>query len=552
LARSASLLLLAILFLPRLAIAAPQGMSRDTAVILRPIVATADTVPRILAITLQARGAYDSTDTNCLTKILNFFHVTTKEQFIRNEIPVRVGEPYDSARVAEIERNLRALGVFKSVNIDTVRTDSGMVLHVVTRDVITAQLQESFKNSGGSIYWGLTLIESNLLGTLSSVEFGYRHDPDRNTGLAVLSRRRLINNKIGGTLEFFDRSDGKLFFAQLAQPFFEASSRTSNALTLDDRFDRILQYRSGKTDTAFSVLQNRYVLGRADFGWALHANSAGYLRTGLFGQVRRDDYTPDTLYQLHGFPTRTITGAVGGYIELSRVNKPKVFAFQSLSYDEDVDLSSTVRLSLALAPTALGYSSSSAGVAPGIAMHTGVKIPQGFVFFDAGASGLYTSHGLDSGQVNVAATMAIMPTRRHQLLVHLEGNALRNPLPGTEFDLGLGAGPRAYALHAFTGDREYFFTTEYRFTAFRDFLKLADLGLAAFFDVGGAWWSGDAQRSGWDAGVGLRSAFGHGAGLAVNRVDLAWRGAVPGMPGGWVIAVGKGLLFSTGPRGTSR
>jgi hypothetical protein len=513
--------------------------------------ASRDTL-RIAAITLEARGAFDSTDTNVLTRILSFFHVTTKAQFIRNEIPLRVGQPYDSARVAEAERNLRALGVFKSVRIDRVRTDSGMVLHVVTRDVITAQLQESFKNSGGSISWGLTLIESNLLGTLSSAEVGYRHDPDRNTVLGLLSRRRLIDNRIGGTLEFFDRSDGKLFFGQLAQPFFEASSRSSSAVTFDDRVDRILQYRGGHTDTAYATLQNRYVLGRVDYARALRASSAGYLRVGVAAQVRRDDYLPDSLYQLAGFPTRSVTGAFGGYLELSRVNEPRVYAFQSLSYDEDVDLSTTVRLSLFAAPAVLGYHDGSAGIAPGIALHTGLTIPHGFAYFDGYASGLYTSHGLDSGEVNLAATGAFMPTRRHQLLVHVEANALRNPLPGTEFDLGLGAGPRAFLLHSFTGDREYFFTTEYRFTAIRDFLKLADLGLAAFFDVGGAWWSGDARRSGWDAGIGLRSAFGHGAGLAVNRIDLAWRGAQPGMPGRWVIAIGKGLLFSTGPRGTSR
>jgi len=186
-------------------------------------------------------------------------------------------------------------------------------------------------------------------------------------------------------------------------------------------------------------------------------------------------------------------------------------------------------------------------------VHTGLKFGRGgFVFADGSASGMYTSAGLDSGQVALGATAVLMPSRRHQVIVHGEVNALKNPLPGTEFDLGLGVGPRAFAQHSFTGDREYFVTGEYRFTVARDFLKVADLGLATFFDVGGAWWAGDPRRSGWDAGVGLRSAFGRGAGLGLNRIDFAWRGARPDLPGGWVIAVGKGLLFSTGPRGTSR
>ncbi len=511
-----------------------------------------DSLPIISAITLEARSAFDSTDASVLTRVLNFFHVTTKAQFIRKEVLFHVGERYDSARVAETERDLRALLVFKSVRIDTTRTGDSVAVHIVTRDVITAQIAESFKNSAGSVSWGVSATESNLLGTMSLVEAGYRHDPDRNTISVALARRRLINDKIGAVVQLAERSDGTLFFGQLAQPFYEASSTTSVALSVDDRLERILQYRFGNTDTAYATLQNRYLLVRADYGRALRASSAGYLRVGGTVQVRRDDYVADSVPPPGGFPVRSVTGAFGVYVEASRVNEPKVFAFQSLSYDEDVDLSTTVHLSLFAAPAALGYQPGHAGLAPGIALHTGTQFPGGFVYADALANGLYSPSGLDSGQVYLGATAVEMPSRRHQLLVHGEVSALQNPLPGTEFDLGLGAGPRAFVQHSFTGDREYFLTTEYRYTVARDVLKVADVGLAAFLDVGGAWWAGDARRSGWDAGIGLRTAFGHGAALGVNRIDLAWRGNQPGMPGGWVIAVGRGLLFSTGLRGTSR
>ena len=507
--------------------------------------------PIITSITLNNHNVFDSTDRSLPARVLNFLHARTRAGSIRREFLFHVGERFDSARTAETERNLRALGVFKQVTIDTTPSDSGVAVHVVTRDVLTAQLQESFRNSGGSIAWSVTAIETNLLGTLSSVEAGYRHDPDRNTYVLGFSRRRLINDKIGASMALFNRSDGKLFYAQLAQPYFEAASRATGALTFDDRRARILQYRYGDSIPQ-DTLQNRYVLGRIDYGRALMASPRGYLRLGVAAQVRRDDYVSDAAYLASGFPTSSVTGALGVYVEASRINKPKVFAFQSLSYDEDVDLSTTVRLSLFAAPTALGYNATHAGVAPGISAHTGVKFPLGFAYVDGYATGLYTSDGLDSGQVYIGGTAVLAPSRRHQFLVHGEANALKNPLPGTEFDLGLGAGPRAFKQHSFTGNREYFVTAEYRFTAVRDFLKLADLGLAAFVDLGGAWWHGDERRSGWDAGVGIRSAFGRGAGLAMNRIDFAWRGDRPGLPGGWVIAVGRGFLFSTGPRGTSR
>jgi len=511
-----------------------------------------DSLPRITAITLDNRNVFDSTDHSLLARGMNFLHATTRAPFIRREFLFKVGDRYDSARVAETERNLRNLGVFKRVSIDTVRSDSGVSIGVHTQDVLTAQLQESFRNTGGSVVWSVTAIETNLFGTLSAVEAGYQHDPDRSTYVFGFARRRLINDKIGATVQLFDRSDGKLFFAQLSQPWFEAASHTSATLTFDDRRARILQYRFGNSDTAFAITQNRYVLGRFDLSKALQATSRDYVRLGMAVQVRRDDYVGDSSWQATGFPMQSVTGAFGVYAEASHVNKPKVFAFQSLSYDEDVDLSSTIRLSLFAAPSALGYESGHAGIAPGIGVHTGIAFPHGFAFADVSASGLYTRNGLDSGQVSIAGTAVLVPGRRHQLLLHGEANALEQPLPGTEFDLGLGAGPRAFKQHSFTGDREYFATAEYRYTLGRDLLKLADLGVAAFADVGGAWWSGDPRRSGWDAGIGLRAAFGRGAGLGINRIDLAWRGARPDLPGGWVFAVGKGFVFSTSPRGTTR
>ena len=503
--------------------------------------------PIITAISLDNQNVFDSSDHSLPARIQNTLHSRTRASFIRREFLFHVGERYDSARVAETERNLRRLGTFKQVTIDSATSDSGVAIHVVTREIVTAQLQIIWKGSGSSFAWGIIPVENNFLGTLTHLEAGYRHDPDRTTTSLVFSQRRLINGTIGGTTAWSQRSDGTLVFAQLAQPFFEAASHSSGALTFDDRRVRILQFRSG-AEVPQSILQERYVRGRADYSRALIATPQHYIRLGVAAQIRRDDFTTDSLYSLTGFTTRSVTGAFGVYGEASRINKPKVFAFQSLSSEEDVDLSSTIALSLFAAPSAFGYSAGHAGVAPAVGVHTGFQFPRGFAYADGYAGGLYNSAGLDSGSVGASATAVWMPHPRHQFLLHAEANALKNPLPGTEFDLGLGAGPRAFKQHSFTGDREYFVTAEYRFMLGRDVFKIGDLGLAAFFDDGGAWWSGDPRRSGWDAGVGLRAAFGHAL-VATNRFDLAWHGGQPGLPGGWRLSVGAGLLFSNATRG---
>jgi hypothetical protein len=510
-----------------------------------------DSLPRITGIIVRRNNVFDSGDSTWFARTINSIHVTTFDPLIRRELLVHVGERYDSARIAESERNLRALGVFRAVEIDSISADSGVVLRVTTHDGWTTRPTFSFHSTGGSVAYTLALIEDNLLGTLTQTDLLYEKDPDRTTTVLRLYRGRLIGGKIAGTLFYADRSDGKLGYAQLALPYFETASPLGAALTFDDRSDQILQYRGGIQTPSDSV-QNRYVLGRADFSRALRASPFGYLRVGVAVQARRDDYVSDSTYQSTGFGSASVTGAFGAWVELSSVKNPKIRGFQTLGHQEDIDLGTTVRVSLFNAPKFLGYTSGHTGLAPSIGLHTGAQFDRGFAYADAFAGGLYTATGLDSGQVFLSGTIALLPSARHELTLHGEVGALQNPLPGTEFDLGLGAGPRAFSQHSFTGNREFFGTAEYRYTVNPEMFKVIGVAVAAFVDHGGAWWSGDTERSGWDFGVGLRLAASRAPDLDLNRIDLAWRATQPGLPGGWVVAVGKGFVFATGPRGTSR
>lgn len=511
----------------------------------------ADSLPRVVGIVIRRQSIFDSTDSGWFARLSNSLHVTTREPLIRRELLFRVGQPYDSARIAESERNLRALGVFRSVEIDSSQTDSGVVMQVTTHDGWTTRPEFSFRSTGGSIVYTIGLFEDNLLGTLTQTAVVYQKNPDRSTTLLQLYRPRLIAGLIAGTFSYASLSDGNLGYAQLALPYFAASSRVGAAITFDDRRQRVLRYRDGAA-VPQDTLQDRYLLVRTDFSRAVRASPFGYVRTGLTAQVRRDDYVAEAQYDSTGFGPASVTGAIGGFVEFSRVHQPKVRGFQTLEREEDIDLSTVIRLSLGAAPEALGYSPAHAGLAPAIGVHAGVRFPGGFGFVDAVAGGLYTRTGLDSGQVFVSGTLALLGSGRHLFTLHGEAGVLQNPVPGTEYDLGLGVGPRAFAQHAFTGDHEYFTTAEYRYTVDPELWKVVGLGVAAFVDHGGAWWSGEAPQSGWDFGVGLRLAAVRAPDLSMNRIDLAWRAARPGVPSGWVIAIGRGFAFSTGPRGTAR
>jgi outer membrane protein assembly factor BamA len=170
---------------------------------------------------------------------------------------------------------------------------------------------------------------------------------------------------------------------------------------------------------------------------------------------------------------------------------------------------------------------------------------RGFAFAQIGVTGRHAG-GLDSGTVRGAATLIVRPTRDHLIALYLGGGAQRRPSPGAEFDLGLTTGPRAFPIHAFTGDRMYQGTAEYQYTLTRDALGagLASLGLATFVDRGGAWFAGNAARHGTDAGVGLR--LGSPRVPSTNgllRVDLAYRFRNDALRARWIASIGSGFPF---------
>jgi hypothetical protein len=151
---------------------------------------------------------------------------------------------------------------------------------------------------------------------------------------------------------------------------------------------------------------------------------------------------------------------------------------------------------------------------------------------------------IDSGTVTVAGTLVLQPDARQTLVAYGNAGWDRNPWPGEEFDLGLVRGPRAFPLHAFTGDRQRFAMVEYRYTLPWRIARTGVLGLAAFAESGGAWFAGDRPRWGHDAGVGLRlGSTRTSAALGAGRIDLAWRRANDRLPAGAVVVVGSGFPF---------
>ncbi len=504
----------------------------------------ADTIGRVAvirAIELDRGNLFDSTQTHhWWARVGNSLHRVTRPWVIRREFLFKPGQPYDSALVAETERNLRRLGHFREVHFDTLTTDSGFVIRLKTLDGWTTRLNLTFGATGNQFAYSASLFDTNLLGTGTEGLIGYRHNPDRDVFSIGAALPRLIARKVGVSAGYESKSDGKAGAFSIGQPWLSLGARTEFLLSVRFNNQRVLRYFDGNPDPLDTQTRN-HALYLADLGHAIRGTSWGYLRVGLTGFVQTDGWRigePGPVVPQH------TSGAFGVYSEASRARFVVYRGYQSFDRDEDINISSTARLTLLATPAAFGYDEG--GIGAGLDLQTGTSFlgRHGFATVGLISSGRFSASGLDSGTAILQGIAALHAGVRHLFVVASSAGIQRNVPPGDEFDLGFGFGPRSFRTHAFTGDRFFYGTTEYRGLIDDKLFGLLGVGGAVFADVGGAWYHGTPARTGGDVGFGFRLGISPQAEPDLLRIDLAYR--LPGGPqgSGWIVSLGKGFQFS--------
>ncbi|KPJ93962.1 MAG: hypothetical protein AMS18_04690 [Gemmatimonas sp. SG8_17] len=483
-------------------------------------------VDTVVVVTHNVFGA-DESRSNVLFRIANAIRFTTRSSVIRRELLFQAGEPFDSAAVAETQRNLRALGVFRDVAIDTVRIDGRLAVVVTTADGWSTQLRFSMRFTAGTFSWSGGLVEQNFLGRANSLGVVYRDEPDRTSFTFLGASDRALDSRIAVQGLYDDLSDGTRGNWSVGLPFRAWTDRSGFELPGDAGRERMLQYRDGEV---FQTYQRRSFKQSGHIAYAPIAGSGRYLRVGVAGQVRREEYLLEA--DTGSVVPDTVSGAVGVLMEYARARFEVVTHYSAFAREEDLDLSNRVFVSAWLAPAAWGYTQTGLGL--GIRLETGVPISRNFVRLFASANGLFNAAGLDSGQVWAGATVASRMIPRNATVLHVEGGIRQGTPPGREYDLGHGAGPRVFGPHAFTGDRALWGAIEHR-----SFLIDELGGLLG----GGAWYADQPRRLGGNVGVGLRFGATRASGPNVGRIDLGYRFG-EGFDGGrWAVSFGRGFAF---------
>ena len=516
--------------------------------------AAAPIIDTILVINHNIFEEHDLAALPEVARIANALHIKTHAAVIRRTLLINQGEPYDSARAVESERALRGLSVFRQVRVDTVHLGTRLALRVQTEDGWSTKPQLNYSSSGGSVTWQGGMQEENLLGTATSLTALYTKTPDRNWGQILYLNPHFIARRPRLAIVYQPLSDGDHWGWSLGVPFYQTAAKRQIGTTGEASAYQVLIFKDyHQGDTAFATTERHALRFGLNAGIALHATSRSYLRLWAASNWRREDFAP-----VDSVPPRSVFGTIGAGIEMARTRFHVLERFNTYARREDVNLSEYFRIGFWAAPHVLGYPVDQAGVGLEMSGQLSALWRGGFAVANGVAHALYTGSALDSARVRGGVTIASQNFAYQTVIAHFEGGALRRAKPSAFFDTWQDqTGPRLYPAHAFTGTRTIWFTFEDRIVLSEQAFGLVGVGVAPFFDWGGAWygdepvWAGkpnvvllEPMRTGSDVGLSLRLGPTRAVHGDVSEFAVGYRfGAPVGAPFGWELAIRRGISF---------
>jgi hypothetical protein len=507
----------------------------------------AQTAPplRIGTITIRPLDVYSSDEARHgqLYKLADRLHIETRPSVIRKFLLFREGDVYSPERLAETERNLRAMQFLKSASVVASEPHDGVVdVIVTTQDSWSIAPETQAGSKGGKSTVGATLSETNLLGLGKDLELGWQNGVDRSRIGVVYSDPAFFAPYWKANFSYGVNSDGYDHRFQVSRPFYSFATpwATEFSFTGFRQFDHL--YADGIETERFRQ-KHREIVG--SFGMALDPNDRSAHRLTAGVHFVDDSFFLMKSQVIQRLPTDRefrylflrYDSAVNDFVKLNFVNK-------DIRY-EDFNLGAQYSIEAGVSPRTFGAKRSSSYFR--VAAGDGKWLGDGFVIPAASLSSR-----LDAGLQNTVAGSTLLYVRRGgkadyptAFLGRISVNAgWRMDAEQQFFADGL-TGLRGYRAHAFAGDRAIVINIEERLYLGREILQLASPGIVAFADCG------NATNGGFTSLMHLKSDIGIGLRLGLPRtpknllrVDLAYAlNRDPLGRKGWLVAFSSGQAF---------
>jgi len=453
----------------------------------------------------------------------NRLHLTTREEVVRRRLLFAPGDPYETRRLAESERLLRAERYLYEATIRPVAYCGGQVdVAVVTRDVWSLKLSTGFNRKGGENDWHATVQEANFLGLGKDLTVSRSEDVDRTSTLLRYRDLDFLARRLDLEAAWAENSDGRFYRLDLARPFYSLDTRWAAGGRWWDSRRIESRYRLGEIDDQFRAEQIYAELGGGR-STGIESGRARRLRFGAAFDRRRFADLPESplarplpedrelLY-----PWLALEWVEEEFVELANLDR--------IHRVEDLNLGRQANAWLGLAAEGAGSDRNAALF--GASWGEGFSGRGGLLFAGASLSGRVEREGLRNGLVSAQLRYFLRSRGGHLFHATLHFDAGHRLDGDTQLLLGGDSGLRGYPLRYQEGNRRVLLTLEQRFFHDRELFHLVRIGAAVFADVGKAWTVGEPGPESLgllrDVGVGLRLGSSRSANAAMVHLDVAW------------------------------
>jgi hypothetical protein len=483
----------------------------------------AQEAPRIREIRIESENVFQDAETSFLARVADAIHGITRPEVIRRELLFSEGDAVDPAKLAETERNLRALDLFRSVKIRVEPVSENEVDVIVhTRDGWTTQLSGSLGRAGGGNKFRAEIQENNLLGFGKSMSVSFASNPDRDTRAIAYEDPQFLGRRLTLDVLYASMSDGERRKFALAQPFRSLESKSGGAAIYDELRQSTRIYGGGSEIAQF---ESDTRLIELSAGKRILADSIRPIARLTAGYRREEARFALEEGMAEALPDERRFGFFFGRLDLLDSKFVVERGIYSFSRDEDFDVGARLSLELGYSPRLFDAQEKFSGR---LQLARGISFSSGFLI---GSLAARTRAGMDGELENSSVEGSLVAVWRpsEEVPQTVVARGLLTLGDRLDRDVQLAAdgatGLRGYRLHAFTGDRRLLVNVEDRVRLTRELLHLFDIGVAAFVDAGYAWPVGAPMRlsdTRVDVGMGLRVALPRAPSLGLFRLDLAY------------------------------
>lgn len=492
----------------------------------------------------------ERSDGRLVPELVDALHATTRREVVMREVFVQPGDRVDETHAAELERNLRALGIFAEVHVVLEPTsEPGLVdLVVATRDRFSLLFGGGASYVGGVSGFNASIGESNLFGTGNRIVGAFRESSDGEwRGTLQYSDLHLGDTWMRGGVRLSRTDDGDTAGIEIDRPFKHLRDPVSWRTGLAHEEAAAEYYLFG--DEQGSVPYRRASLD----GSMLFGDGERYARTAVGPYVRVDQTqygdAVGALAPSLRVPGDTARAAVGASYRENRIDGfRKGTSLDTLGFVQDLAISTQWEVALGA-----GWRDE-AGLGGELQPEADAHFGTVFEPWTGALWSLAADGGLRLGESGVAgwstsarSQVLVALHERHSFAGQVRFDAVEETqglLP--QLTLGADNGLRGYDAHLLTGTQRLLANGEHRFDTGIEVWVLR-LGLCAFVDAG---WIGDSLDLGrpyLGAGGGLRLGCPELLGAPVLRADFARSlDEAPGNSGGLDVAITVGQAFTFG------